>query len=422
MAGVTGPIGPFDESTEQWSSYTERFGYFVAANDIQDAKLVPIFLSVIGPKTFTLLRSLLQPAKPGSKSFTEIVDTLTKHFSPKPLVIAERFKFHKRNQEEGESVTMFVASLRKLAEHCEFKDVLNDTLRDRLVCGLRNEAAQKKLLTESDLTLEKAINISVTMEMASKEAHALHATDRVHKLDNGKANAQGPCFRCGKLGHLASDCWCKEMDCNNCGKKGHVARACRNKRCKDKGSKPGNKRGTARFKKERHVHTVKLHEDRANDSSDEEVLSAINTVRILKVDETSDGFWVTPKLEGHVVKMQIDTGSKASLVSYNVYRTCLKHLPLKPSDTVFKGYTGHRVPMKGMAEVTVQYNGQTAKLPVYVTQKNCPAIMGRVWLKTIRLNWQEVRKLSHGSSQLQAILGKHQEVFREELGSMKKLQ
>ncbi|CAI5694547.1 unnamed protein product [Oreochromis niloticus] len=421
MAGVIGSIGPFDESTEQWSSYTERFGYFVAANDVQDDKWVPIFLSVIGPKTFNLLRSLLQPAKPGNKSFTEIVDTLTKHFSPKPLVIAERFRFHKRNQEEGESVTMFVASLRKLAEHCEFKDVLNDTLRDRLVCGLRNEAAQKKLLTESDLTLEKAINISVTMEMASKEAHALHATDRAHKLDSGKANAQGPCFRCGKLGHLASDCWCKEMDCNNCGKKGHVARACRNKKSKDKGSKTGNKRGTAKFKKERHVRTVKLHEDRASDSSDEEVLSAINTVRILNVDETSDGFWVKPRLEGHVVKMQTDTGSKASLVSYNVYRKCLKHLPLKPSDTVFKGYTGHRVPMKGMTEVIVQCNDQTAKLPVYVTQKNCPAIMGRVWLKAIRLNWQEVRKLSHGSSQLQAILGKHKEVFREELGSMKKI-
>ncbi|XP_039469023.1 uncharacterized protein K02A2.6-like [Oreochromis aureus] len=119
--------------------------------------------------------------------------------------------------------------------------------------------------------------------------------------------------------------------------------------------------------------------------------------------------------------MQIDTGSKASLVSYNVYRKCLKHLPLKPSDTVSKGYTGHRVPMKGMTEVIVQCNDQTAKLPVYVTQKNCPAIMGHVWLKAIRLNWQEVRKLSHGSSQLQAILGKHKEVFREELGSMKKI-
>ena len=81
--------------------------------------------------------------------------------------------------------------------------------------------------------------------------------------------------------------------------------------------------------------------------------TAINTVQILNVDDTSDGFWVRPKLEGHSVKMQIDTGSNASLVSYDVYRKFLKHLPLRPSDTVFKGCTGHRVPMKGMTEVTV---------------------------------------------------------------------
>ena len=91
------------------------------------------------------------------------MDILANHLSPKPLVIAERFRFHKRCQEEGESVTMFMAALRKLAEHCEFGDGLNDTLRDRLVCGLRNEAVQKRLLTERTLTLEKAINVSVTM-------------------------------------------------------------------------------------------------------------------------------------------------------------------------------------------------------------------------------------------------------------------
>lgn len=55
MAGVIGSIGPFDESAEQWSSYTERFDYFVAANEIKDEKLVPTFLSVMGPKTFNLL-------------------------------------------------------------------------------------------------------------------------------------------------------------------------------------------------------------------------------------------------------------------------------------------------------------------------------------------------------------------------------
>ncbi|KAI3375690.1 hypothetical protein L3Q82_003994 [Scortum barcoo] len=54
--------------------------------------------------------------------------------------------------------------------------------------------------------------------------------------------------------------------------------------------------------------------------------------------------------------------------------------------------------------------------------KNCPAIMGHVsGSRQIRLNWQEVKKLSHGSTQLQVILEKHKEVFREELGSMKKI-
>lgn len=41
--------------------------------------------------------------------------------------------------------------------------------------------------------------------------------------------------------------------------------------------------------------------------------------------------------------------------------------------------------------------------------------------KKIRLDWQEVRKPSHSSTPLQAILEKHNEVFREELGSMKKI-
>nr|XP_061795480.1 uncharacterized protein K02A2.6-like [Nerophis lumbriciformis] len=117
MVGVIGSVGLFDELVEKWSSYTERFGHFVEANEIVEEKVVPTFLSVIGPKTFNLLRNLLQPDKPGSKTYREIVETLNGHFSPKPLVIAERFRFQRRNQEEGESVTMFVAALRKLAEH-----------------------------------------------------------------------------------------------------------------------------------------------------------------------------------------------------------------------------------------------------------------------------------------------------------------
>ncbi len=61
---------PFDESIErytQWCSHTEWFDYFDAAFETSNDKIVPTFLSVIGPKTFNLLLNILQPTKPGGK-------------------------------------------------------------------------------------------------------------------------------------------------------------------------------------------------------------------------------------------------------------------------------------------------------------------------------------------------------------------
>lgn len=73
MAGLIGSIGSFDKSTEQWSAYTERFDYFVLANEIKEGAIVPTFLSVMGLKMSNLLRSLTQPDKPGVSSSQEIV-------------------------------------------------------------------------------------------------------------------------------------------------------------------------------------------------------------------------------------------------------------------------------------------------------------------------------------------------------------
>ena len=69
---------------------------FFTANAIADDKKVAVFLTVIGSKTYSLVRSLVAPELPKDKSFDDLVAVLTQHFEPKPLVIAERFHFHKR--------------------------------------------------------------------------------------------------------------------------------------------------------------------------------------------------------------------------------------------------------------------------------------------------------------------------------------
>lgn len=409
MTGILGNIGPFDENTEQWNSYTERFDYFAKANGIDGDKLVPAFLSVMGPKAYNLLRCLVQPDKPGTKGFDSIVATLAAHFSPKPLVIAERFRFHKRNQAEGESVAVFVAALRKLTEHCEFKDVLNDTIRDRLVCGLRCEAAQKRLLTESALTLDRAIEVSVSMELAAREAHQLSESGKLHKVSTDEKGAQSKCYRCDNTGHFVAECWSKDVDCRKCGKKGHIERACK--------SKGMNKKPKPRFQKRQSVHSVQSSHTTAgpNSSSDEA------EVGVLSVKGGPDGYWETPLLEGKPVRMEIDTGAAVSLVSYAVYKETLQHLPLQPTSLKLKTYTGESVPIKGVVNVVVQVNGQTAKLPLYVVKGNFTSLLGRSWLEKLSLDWPTIHILYKGGNEslLTTVVNKHAEVFKEELGTMK---
>ena len=48
----------------------------------------------------------------------------------------------------------FVAEFRQLTRDCEFKDHLDEALHDHFVCGLQNEASQKRLLTEPNLTFK----------------------------------------------------------------------------------------------------------------------------------------------------------------------------------------------------------------------------------------------------------------------------
>lgn len=156
--------------------------------------------------------------------------------SPKPIIIAERFRFHKRDRKSDESVIDYIAQLRKLSEHCAFGAALDDTMRDRLVCGLRCEKTQKKLLSIDKLKLNKALEICVDMETATKDAAELENRHRnstpvnkfkvTPKFTKKQRQKEAKCFHCGREGHEQKECYYRGAECRNCGGKGHIARAC----------------------------------------------------------------------------------------------------------------------------------------------------------------------------------------------------
>ena len=173
-----GKIQEFKPDSDSVTAYIERVNLF-SANEVPTAKRVVVFLSVIGGKAYERLRNILSPRLPETLKYSELVEAFKEHYEPKPLVIAERFHFHRRDQTSTESISEYMAELRLLSTNCDFKEYLDQALRDRLVCGLRNEGIQCRLLAEAELTLKRAVEIAIGMEAAERNAKDLKGKEQV---------------------------------------------------------------------------------------------------------------------------------------------------------------------------------------------------------------------------------------------------
>ena len=412
-----GQMEPYDlEKSDEWASYVERLEQFFIANKITEAEQkVAVLLTVIGSKAYSLLRNLLAPAKPADKDFDEIVQVLQNHLSPKPLIIAERFKFHRRNQGENESVAQYLAELRKLSENCQFGEYLEQALRDRLVCGLVSEKIQQRLLSEAELSLKKAFEIAQSMETAHRETREMRASGSQidTEIKHVSTTPRGACTRCGKPGHHPDKCFFRDQECRACKKRGHIAKMCRTKL----DSKQQRTLGRKKTEKMSHqsAHLVEQESDSQGSDPEELRLFTIRTVQSNRTEE----IMVRLLINGVPVPMELDTGASVSLVSEKTWRKQLQEVPLQHSDTTLRTYTGEGIKVLGQVMVQIEYGNQEAKLPLLVVPGSGPSLFGRNWLKSIRLNWPDIKKVS---LELDTLLSKYTDLFKEELGTVQDCQ
>lgn len=412
---LIGSIGEFDESRETWPQYAKRLTHFLAANGITTAaKKTSAFLAVIGPDTFKLLESLLAPENPEDKSITELVDTLTKHYSPEPSVIMERYKFYSRQRKPGESVATYLSELRRLAKTCKFDGNLSEMLRDKLVVGLGDGSIQRRLLQEKNLTLENATELALQTEAATKELQLLRqettpsAGDAVHKVRRGaeppqKSTPKKPaptpasnsCYRCGKKTHEPSRCPFRTKDCFYCKKRGHTQAVCRSKQKAEK------------------VQQLLTYDE--SDTHEEYDLFQVHGS-----SRTSQPLEVPVEIEGRPLVMELDTGAAVSLISESVFNKLCLDKPFQLSSSHLRTYSGETLPVLGQLQVKVTCGDQQARLPLHVVAGHGSSLLGRDWLRTLRLDWNCIRQVQNTvNTNLHSLLQKHQAVFSDQLGLLK---
>ena len=116
------------------------------------------------------------------KSYSSVRQKLNGFFQVRKNIIFERAKFNRRSQLAGETADQFIASLYSLAENCNYADLKEKMIRDRLVVGIRDIALSEKLQLDAELTLEKA-------KKAIRQREAVHEHQDV-LIGDRKASTQ----------------------------------------------------------------------------------------------------------------------------------------------------------------------------------------------------------------------------------------
>ncbi|CAB4000385.1 Hypothetical predicted protein [Paramuricea clavata] len=92
----------------------------------KEGKQRSIFLVSVGAKTYKLIRSLVAPEEPKSKSYEELAKLVQDHYQRKPNGIVERFKFNTCCQQQAEpKLTLKRALDLAIAIETSEKDALN---------------------------------------------------------------------------------------------------------------------------------------------------------------------------------------------------------------------------------------------------------------------------------------------------------
>ena len=115
------------------------------------------------------------------------------HCNPRKNETVVGFKFFSRTQDPGESQEKFVTDLKLLAATCNFGDLKDSLVRDRIICGIQDRQLREELLKIPDLDLQRSLSICRAAELSKTRTKTLEEGEAVNLLKDqtkrGKVSA-----------------------------------------------------------------------------------------------------------------------------------------------------------------------------------------------------------------------------------------
>ena len=244
------------DSWKRWKQELELY-MDLAMNGRDEATKVKLFLYLIGSQGREIYDTMAFEIPASERTLTQVLEAFDGHCNPRKNETVERFKFFSRTQDPGESQEKFVTDLKLWATTCNFGDLKDSLVRDRIIFGIQDRQLREELLKIPDLDLQRCLSICRAAELSKTRTKPLEEGEAVNSRKdltkrgkvsankshgksankrrdrNARDSSPKEVLRCKFFGgkHRAAEKSCPEFGkrCSACGRINHFASRCLSK-------------------------------------------------------------------------------------------------------------------------------------------------------------------------------------------------
>ena len=378
--------------SENWRRWEQRFKLYMTATgaDEKDEPVkTAIMLHTVGEDALEVYNTLnVETAGDDEPTLDEIMDAFRSYCTPKKNIVFERHQFWSHSMPEGLAVDKFVTELRQKCKNCEFGVGEEDMIRDKLVFSVPNARMKERLLRETGLTLDKAVDICRAAEAAKSQMRVMGTTQTEasvqalskmavgsEKYKLSKKRKQRPpdraqtfnanaCRKCGGT-HKPRQCPAYGAVCHKCSKQNHFAKVCTSSQDRLDSVKRVNQL-------EREVESL--------------FIGTVSCAELGHTAQQADRAWyTTANIRDIAVKFKLDTGADANVLPMNIFKKIPGPNQLKPTPVVLVAYGGARLAPEGTVSFICETTKSKSGLQFFVTKHSSTPILGREACEKLQL-------------------------------------
>ncbi|XP_072165927.1 uncharacterized protein [Diadema setosum] len=358
---------------DNWKSWKQQFSIYKIASGLGNkGKNVQVntLLHVAGPEALRIYNTFDYAEDEDREDVDLLIKKFDGHFLPQKNITYERHIFHTRIQQPRETFDDFLTDLKQKAATCEFGNLNDSLVKDRIIIGIRDASLRTKLLEKSDLTLQQTIDACRTAEVTNAQTANLnasastvqevHAVKKSHRGKNSKPGKKPPqqqqtsrTFSCRKCGnkHGPRSCPAYGKTCSYCKGPNHFATVCR--------------------KKQAGVHHLTTSPNTRN-PVDEAEETFHDEDDDFMMDHLSDANSSTKKKEWNIhlnmgrrrVKFKVDTGAQCNVLSEDAHNglDSREKTSLRSSKVTLTSFSGHKIRPVGQCTLLCEYKNYSSNI------------------------------------------------------------